>query len=473
MGAKYIKDAALIKAMVKIKIGLEIHGYLHMKNTAKLFADDPINFSAEPNTTISPITTGMPGSKPMLPNEEAIEKIVAIALMLECHVNERLLFQRKHYDWPDMPTGYQRTMSGSYSVPPGEEGTFLGIGIHDVHLEEDPARWDPDAGTVDYNRSGYPLVEIVTKPDFTSAEQVREWLKKLVTTLSYIKAIDPDAGIKSDVNVSISPAYNRVEIKNVNSFRSIIRAIEYEVKRQQREVAAGKKIEQQTRAWDESSGTTKFMRSKEKAADYLYIPEPDLPVVHITKEMIAAVKKELPERPSEKVARYTKKLKIDKTDAEILSSDLLLAEYFEKIAEKIDPILAARWLRKELLRVLNYNKKELHELEMDESHMVQLLRLVEERKITDEVARNILERLVFEAFDVEKYVKENNLYAVGDQGELEKFAREAIAENERAVDDYKTGNEKALNFIVGSVMRKTKGKATPQEVKKILEKLLT
>ena len=248
--------------MPSVKIGLEIHGYLNVESKAKLFCDCKKKDS-EPNFSVCPICTGMPGSKPMAPNKEAVIKLIEIAGLFECKVNQRLTFQRKHYDWPDMPTGYQRTISGPHTVPVGEEGSFLGVGIFGVHLEEDPAKWDPETGLVDYNRSGLALVEIVTKPDFSSSDQVRTWLKNLVTALSYIKAIDPDSGLKSDVNVSIGPDFRRVEIKNVNSFRSIIQSIEYEIKRQEKETKEGKTIEGQTRAWEETSGTTVFMRKKE------------------------------------------------------------------------------------------------------------------------------------------------------------------------------------------------------------------
>ncbi|MBS3132841.1 Asp-tRNA(Asn)/Glu-tRNA(Gln) amidotransferase subunit GatB [Candidatus Woesearchaeota archaeon] len=457
--------------MASIKVGLEIHGYLHMDSKAKLFCDCKTG-DAPPNSSICPICTGMPGSKPMAPNREAVDKIISIAGMLDCKINKRLLFQRKHYSWPDMPTGYQRTMSGSYSVPVGENGSFLNIRIADVHLEEDPARWQPETGYVDYNRSGFPLVEIVTEPDFTSAVDVREWLKKLVTMLSYIKAIDPDAGIKSDVNVSIGPDFNRVEIKNVNSFKSIIQAIEYEVRRQQGEIREGKKIGMQTRAWSDNARVTVFMRKKEQAMDYMFIPEPDLPVVGLTDAWIKGIVSRLPEKPAQKVERYVKKLKINKADAEVLSSEILLAELFEKVAREISPIVAARWLRRELLRVLNYNKKGLHELEADERHIIQLLKLVEGRKITDETAKKMLEKLVEKPFDVDKYVKKEKLAAVSDTATLEKYCMQAISENRQAVADYKAGNEKALNFIVGNVMRKSKGKATPQQVNYILKKLI-
>ncbi len=454
-------------------IGLEIHGYLNMAvSRAKLFCNCQIDADAEPNTTICPVCTGQPGSKPMLPNKEAIDKIIAIAAILDCRINERLIFQRKHYSWPDMPTGYQRTMSGSYSVPVGQEGSFLGIGIEEVHLEEDPARWDPETGKVDYNRSGYPLVEIVTKPDFNSAEEVRQWLRRLVTTLSYIRAVNPNLGVKSDVNVSVAPDFGRVEIKNVNSFRSIVRAIEYETARQQREVKEGRKVAMETRAWRDAEGMSVFMRQKETAVDYMFIPDPDLPAIKVTAAEIKKIAEKLPEKPAAKIRKYVEKWKIDHADAEVLSSEILLAELFEKVAAVVNPVLAARWLRRELLRVLNYNKKELEEAKIDERHIIQLLKLVENRRITDETAKDILEKLVEKPFDIEEYVRKNKLFAVAEASVLEKYCEEAIAENPAAVADYKSGKEKALNFLVGSVMRKSKGKATPQQVAEILKRII-
>lgn len=458
--------------MVEIKVGLECHCYLNMENRTKLFCDDAIDSQAEPNTNICPICTGMPGCKPMAANEEALRKIIAIAVMLDCKINKRLLFQRKHYSWPDLPSGYQRTMSGSYSTPVGENGKFLGIGISDIHLEEDPARWDPETGEVDYNRSGFPLVEIVTKPDFRDAEQVRGWLNKLVTALGYIKAIDPEAGIKSDVNVSIAPNFNRVEIKNVNSFKSIMRSIIYEIGRQEREAKQGKRIEQETRAWDDAKGLTVFMRSKEQALDYMFIPDPDMPVINVGDSYIKEISKVLPEKPQEKIERYVKQMKIDKTDAEIISSELVLAQMFEEIAKEVSPVLAARWLRRELKRVANFNKKEIHELDIEAKHMVQLLKLVETGQITTSTARKILEQLVEKAFDVEEYVRKNKLLAVSDKKHIEELCAEAVAENKQAVEDYRKGSQKAMNFLVGVVMKKSAGKATPKEVNELLKEML-
>lgn len=459
-----------IPAVMAVKIGLEVHGYLNVESGVKLFCDCSLG-EAEPNSNICPVCTAMPGSKPMLPNREAVEKVIAISGMLDCRINSRLLFQRKHYSWPDLPSGYQRTMSGSYSVPVGEAGSFLGIGIADVHLEEDPARWEPGTGCVDYNRSGFPLVEIVTSPDFASSGDVRVWLRRLVTALSYIRAINSGAGIKSDVNVSVAPDFRRVEVKNVNSFRSIIRAIEFEVRRQEALVRDGKIVEQETRAWDDAAGVTVFMRKKEKAMDYMFIPEPDLPVVSLDAGSIKSVVGALPERPAAKAEKYAK-MGVDSVDAEVLSSEILLAEMFEAVSKEVSPVLAARWFRRELLRVLNYSDKGLDELELDEKHIIQLLRLVESGSITDEVAKGILERLVEKPFDVDGYVRKNDLFAVGEADILEKYCREAVAENPAAVADYKAGNVRALNFIVGSVMKKSKGKATPQEVRRIIEGLL-
>ncbi|MBI2124546.1 Asp-tRNA(Asn)/Glu-tRNA(Gln) amidotransferase GatCAB subunit B, partial [Candidatus Pacearchaeota archaeon] len=259
-----------------VRIGLEIHGYLATKE--KLFCRcAAVRHAAKqeikPNTFICPICTGQPGSKPMLPNASAIKRIIEIALMLKCKVNtaeqkKNLAWQRKHYNWPDLPKGYQNTISGAYSVPVAESGTFEGIGIREIHLEEDPASWNPETGCIDYNRSGLPLAEIVTEPDFSSAEQVIEWLNQLVLTLSYIKAVDRNAGIKADVNVSIGERAGgkRAEIKNINSIENIKKAIEFEIERQKKE---GTFLE--TRRFDEQSGKTMKMREKEEADDYRFI----------------------------------------------------------------------------------------------------------------------------------------------------------------------------------------------------------
>ena len=455
--------------MVEAKIGLEIHGYLKMSDSKKkLFCNCAINQDASPNQNTCPICTGQPGNKPMLPNPEAVKKVIAACLMMGCKVNYDLLFQRKHYDWPDLPNGYQKTMSGAYGAPVGVNGSFLGIGIEEAHLEEDPARWDPITGKVDYNRSGFPLIEIVTKPDFKSADEVRDWVRKLLRTLGYIDAIDPNSGIKCDVNVSIAPSYVRTEVKNVNSIKAIEKSIQFEIKRQQSEEQEG----MQTRAWDDSTGTTKFMRKKETIQQYMFIPEPDLPVVQVDEKYIATIHAALPEKPEEKIKKF-KEMGVGDVDAQILATEIDLAELFEKVAKEIDPLLAAKWLRSELLRVLNYNEKTFKEVEADEKHIIDLLRLVQDKKVTDPVAKKLLEKLIESPFDIMEHVKSEGLEAVSDTGELEKFCKEAIEENPNAVQDYKSGEENALNFIVGQVMRKSRGKASPQIVKELVKKLIS
>jgi aspartyl-tRNA(Asn)/glutamyl-tRNA(Gln) amidotransferase subunit B len=453
--------------MIDSKIGFELHVYIDMNESKKkLFCNCSIK-EADPNTNICPVCTGQPGNKPMLPNKEAVDKTIKAGLMLNCNINNNLLFQRKHYSWPDLPNGYQKTMSGSYSVPVGENGSFMGIGIREIHLEEDPARWDPITGKVDYNRCGFPLIEIVTEPDFKSAEEVRDWVKKLLRTLSYVKAVDKTAGIKSDVNVSIAPSYKRVEVKNVNSLKSIAKAIGYEIARQQEEPVKA----METRAWDDEQGQTVFMRAKETLQQYMFIPEPDLPVVKIDDKYINKIKKQLPEKPEEKIEKYVK-LGVTKEDAVVLSSERLLAELFDKVSKEIDPKLAAKWLRRELLRVMHYNKNELEDLKIDAKHMIELLKLVEAKTITETTAQKILEKLIEEPFSPKEFVEKEKLGAISGEEELKKLCEEAVKENPAAVEDFKKGEEKALNFVVGKVMQKTRGKADPAVVNKIIREII-
>jgi aspartyl-tRNA(Asn)/glutamyl-tRNA(Gln) amidotransferase subunit B len=287
-----------------------------------------------------------------------------------------LIFQRKHYNWPDMPIGYQKTISGAHSTPVAEHGKFLDIGITEVHLEEDPAAWNPDTGEIDYNRSGAPLVEIVTEPDFKSSEEVEKWLKEMILTMSYIKALDSDAGIKADVNVSTSG--ERVEIKNMNSIEEIKKAIEFEIKRQEKEKVAGK----QTRMWNAEKQQTILMRSKESHADYRFIKEPDLPIIKLTKQEVEAISKKLPESPMVKLEKLIKKYKIEEYYSKILISNLELVEFFESIVEKTNPKLAVPWTTVELLGMLNYNKKGLAEVKIEPTHFIQLLKLGDDKKIT-------------------------------------------------------------------------------------------
>jgi len=450
------------------KIGLEIHGYI--QTNEKLFCRcktiHGLKF-AKPNTNICPTCTGQPGAKPLLPNKVAIDKAIEIALILNCKINQKLIWQRKHYDWPDMPKGYQNTISGAHAMPIGENGNFLGIRIKETHLEEDPAAWNPKTGEIDYNRSGLPLIEIVTQPDFSSSQEVYDWLKQLILTLSYIKALDKNAGIKADVNISLPELKGaRVEIKNINSLTNIKNAIEKEIERQKIETP---KI-QETRMFDESKATTIKMRGKEQAEDYRFISDPDLPVIILKKSRIEKLKSSLPETPQEKLQKLIKKHNIEKKYAEILTKKLEIAEFFEKIINKINPKLAVQWTTIELLRVLNYAKKELDEVDIKPEHFTELLKLVESKKITELKAKEILNKFIPKSFSPIKEAKKQA--KISSEAELEKICKEVIKENPNAVRDYKSGKAQSLNFLIGKVMQKTSKRADFKIVRNLLEKLM-
>jgi aspartyl-tRNA(Asn)/glutamyl-tRNA(Gln) amidotransferase subunit B len=424
----------------------------------------------------------MPGSKPVL-NEKAVEFALKLCLALNCDISPELILSRKSYFYPDMAKNYQITQ---YEIPLGRNGKLKlknkkEIGITRVHIEEDPAALVHIGGMqkspfvlVDYNRSGDPLMEIVTEPELNSPEQAREFMNQLITILEYLEVFDINRCIiKADANVSVKESnYTKVEIKNITGFKETERALKYEVERQKNEIKERKKIIQETRGWDSEKGITFSLRTKETEEDYGYIIDPDLVGIEITRELLNQIKKEMPELAEAKLEKFLKEHKIKGDTAEVLSKDKKMAEMFEKVAIAINPELAAKWIRRELARVLNYRRKTLDQVEITQTHLIDLLRLVENKKITDTVAGKILEKLIEKPFDVSNYVKKEKLAAVSDKATIEKYCREAIKENLKAVDDYKAGNEKALHFIIGKVMAKSKGKATPKEVNEIIKKLI-
>ncbi len=445
------------------KIGLEIHGYLLTKQ--KLFchckSEHGLKYS-KPNNNICPICTGQPGAKPLLPNRTALNNSIKIALILGCKINETLTWQRKHYDWPDLPKGYQNTISGAHAIPNGENGKFLGIDITEVHLEEDPAAWNPKTGEIDYNRSGSPLIEIVTEPQFTNSKQVIQWLKELIFALSYIKTIDKTSGLKADVNISIKGG-ERVEIKNVNSLKNIQKAIEYELNRQQKDLP---KI-QETRRYDEEKELTTRMRLKQQAQDYQFISDPDLPIINIKKKRIEKLKSSLPETPKTKLEKLIKKHKIEERYAKILTKKIDIVEFFEKVIEKANSKLATRWVIVELLNILNYNKKELEDVDIKPEHFIELLNLIEKKELTELKAQEILRQFIPKSFSPEQYAKKHSVIS-GEQ-EIEKLAIKIIKENKKAVDDYKSGKTWAINFLVGQIMKLTDKRADFNVARKILK----
>jgi len=463
-----------------IVIGLEIH--TELKTDSKLFCSCARTGSDIPNTRTCPVCLGHPGSKPVL-NKKAVEYAIKLALATNSKIAPELIFSRKSYFYPDMSKNYQISQ---YEIPLATEGKIKlenqkEIGLVRIHMEEDPAALVHPSGMgksayvlVDYNRSGDPLVEVVTKPDLTSPEEARDFMKQLITILEYLEIFDVNnCIIKADTNVSIKESgYIRSEVKNITGFKEIERALKYEVIRQKKEIEEGKKLKQETRAWDSDKGITFSLRTKETEADYGYIVDPDLVKIEIKKEWIDEIKKHMPELAHEKLKKLTEKHGIKEEMAKVISKDKQLAEMFEAVSTAVNPELAAKWIRRELTRVLNYHKKRLNQTEIKDSHMIDLLKLIEENKITETTAQRIIEKLIEKPFDVNKYVKKEGLETISDIAELEKICKEAIKEGTKAVEDYKKGNEKALHYVVGLVMRKTKGKAGPKEVNEILKRLV-
>lgn len=443
-------------------IGLEIHAYLITQEKLFCRCKNSRERGLKANIHICPLCTGQPGTKPMAPNADAVEKAVQIGLMLGCSINSCVVWMRKHYDWPDLPKGYQTTMSGAHAIPLGERGRFSGITISSMHLEEDPASWDPQTGCVDYNRSGLPLVEIVTAPEFHFAEEVVEWLHKLVHALAYLKIVDSNAGIKVDVNVNIPGKTERVEIKNITSFEAIGKSIDYELERQAKEGSV-----RETRRYDEAKGKTVSMRSKEQEADYRFMPDPDLLPLVLENTFINRLKKALPDLPEVKLANLVKKYAIDKKSAEILAKHLEVVEFFEEVAEKIDGRFAVPWVTIELLRVLNWNKTTLDKVDIRAEHFVALLKLVKEKKITELQAKKILNEFVPKSFNPSK--TEGRM---DDSKALEEVIKTVLLNHTKAAADYRAGDTNALNFLIGEVMKATQRRADYRTARKVLEKLL-
>ncbi|MBU0461604.1 MAG: Asp-tRNA(Asn)/Glu-tRNA(Gln) amidotransferase subunit GatB [Nanoarchaeota archaeon] len=461
-------------------IGLEIH--VGLDTTTKLFCGCPVKGDDEPNSRTCEVCLGMPGSKPVL-NKKAVDFGLKIALALNCTISPKLIFSRKSYFYPDLAKNYQITQ---YELPLGENGYVelsdgKRVRITRVHLEEDPASLvHPGSITeskyvlVDYNRSGNPLCEIVTEPDVDSPEQAREFMKALLNILNYLEVFDINiCVIKADCNLSIKESgYVRSEIKNVTGFKEIERALLSEIERQRQAVEDHEKLMQDTRGWNPDIGATFRLRTKETEEDYGYILDPDLVVTELSKEHIKSVRASLPELPKAKAEKFVKMYKIKTDDARILAAEKSLAELFESVAEEIDPLMAVRWLRHELNKFLNLKNKTFSEIEEDGSHITELLQLVAKKKITDSTARELLERLVEKPFSPSEYVAKQGLESVSDTGELKTFCKKAVKENPQAVADYHSGKEKALNFLMGKVMILTKGKASPDEVVRILKELL-
>ena len=468
-------------------IGLEVHVELATKT--KIFCGCSTAFGGAPNTHTCPVCTGMPGSLPVL-NKQVVEYAMAVGLATNCQIHQYCKFDRKNYFYPDNPQNYQ--ISQLY-LPICHDGgieieTAAGkkvIGIHEIHMEEDAGKlihdeWE-DCTLVDYNRSGVPLIEIVSEPDMRSAEEVIAYLDKLRLIVQYLGASDcklQEGSMRADVNLSVREVGaeqfgTRTEMKNLNSFKAIARAIEGERARQIELIEEGRQVIQETRRWDDNKEYSYPMRSKEDAHDYRYFPDPDLVPVIISDEWLQAVKDRQPELRTEKLARYKKEFDIPDYDAEILTGSKHLADLFEETTELCGkPKKVSNWLMGETLRLLKEAGQEPEEITFSAAHLAKLIELLDAGTINQTVAKEVFEQIFREDIDPEQYVEAHGLKMVNDDNLLRTVVEQVIAANPQSVADYRGGKEKALGFLVGQTMKQMKGKANPGAVNKMLKELL-
>jgi len=452
---------------MNIKIGFEIHEQI---NTAtKLYCDSPTNYrDVPPNTNVCEVCTGMPGSKPMPVNKDAIDAAVEIALMLDCKIiYDPVYIQRKHYDYPDLPSGYQRT-----SLPIAKDGIINGIGIWEVHLEEDPGQYDPLTGKVDYNRSGVPLVEIVTAPDITDPEMARGFLRELTKVLEYTGKVRPEGGtMRMDCNISMEGGA-RVEIKNINSVRGAYKALKFEVTRQKNMMKRGVAVKRETRAYLEAQMITRKMRVKEEADDYRYIPDPDIPPLVTTPDAASEIEEHMPEAPHMKLQRFMKEYGVSRDDAWAITGEIEMADAFEEVSKEINPKIAGPFFRHDVRKVLVYNDISYALSHLTAHEILEILKLREAGEITASGAELTLRGIVEEGKQAAHIIEEKELRRITQDGIIEKAVEEAITENQQAVDDYLGGKEEAIDFIMGKVMEKTRGKADPKTILEMLRERL-
>ncbi len=468
-------------------IGLEVHVELATKT--KIFCGCSTAFGGAPNTHTCPVCTGMPGSLPVL-NKQVVEYAMAVGLATNCTITRYCKFDRKNYFYPDNPQNYQISQlylpicrSGHVDIetPEGKKS----IGIHEIHMEEDAGKLihdDGDYSLIDYNRSGVPLIEIVSEPDMRSAEEVIAYLEKLRMTIQYLGASDcklNEGSMRADVNVSVreigtSKLGTRTEMKNLNSFKAISRAIEAERERQIALIEGGQEVIQETRRWDDTKECSYAMRSKEDAKDYRYFPDPDLLPVNISEAWIADIKSRQPELRDEKVLRYKKEFDIPEYDIDIITSSKHLADIFEDTTAICHtPKKVSNWLMGETMRLMKEKEMDPEDITFTPENLAALISLTEENAITTTVAKEVFEIMFSEDIDVASYVEEKGLKTVNDEGALRTTIEQVIADNPQSVADYQAGKKKAIGFLVGQTMKAMQGKADPGMVNRILMKLLS
>ena len=468
-------------------IGLEVHVELATKT--KIFCGCSTAFGGAPNTHTCPVCTGMPGSLPVL-NKQVVEYAVAVGLATNCQITQYCKFDRKNYFYPDNPQNYQISQlylpicrNGHVDIET-EQGT-KSIGIHEIHMEEDAGKlihdeWE-DCSLVDYNRSGVPLIEIVSEPDMRSAEEVIAYLEKLRMTVQYLGASDcklNEGSMRADVNLSVREVGakefgTRTEMKNLNSFKAITHAIEGERERQIELLESGKEVVQETRRWDDAKEYSYAMRSKEDAQDYRYFPDPDLVPVYISDEWLEQIRSRQPEFREAKMARYKEEFDIPEYDIGIITDSKHMADLFEEtVAICKQPKKVSNWLMGETLRLLKEKNMDPEDIRFAPGNLAKLIGLVDAKAINSSVAKEVFEVMFEEDVDPEKYVEEKGLKTVNDEGALRKTIEEIIAANPQSVEDYHNGKDRAIGFLVGQTMKAMKGKADPAIVNQILKELL-
>lgn len=464
-----------------VMIGLEIHVQLNTLES-KMFCPCTTDYHDDPpNTHTCPVCLGLPGSMPVI-NEEAVDSAIKVALALNCDIQPHTQFYRKNYFYPDLPKGFQITQ---YDYPIGTEGRITieiedrerEIGITRVHMEEDPGRL-VHAGTIDrskyslidYNRSGMALLEVVTEPDLKSPKEARRFLNKLRTILEYLGVFDGDleGSLRVDANVSIEGGA-RTEIKNISSYKGAQKALLYEISRQRNQLRRGKEIVQETRHYDEERGITIGLRTKEEAQDYRYFPEPDLVPLRV-EDRVPRIKETLPELPDARRERFTEQYGLSEEHARALTSDIMVADYYEEVVDGIDPTVAATWVSDVLKGELNYRDKSIGEA-FPPGQMREVIELLEGERVTEKGAVTVIRALLDEGGTPKEIMEEKGLEKAG-ENVVEGAVEEAIRENPGAVEDYQGGKEEALNYLVGQVMKKTRGRASPAEANELLRERL-
>jgi len=460
-------------------IGLEIH--VQMDTKTKMFCSCPVEFGAEPNSNVCPVCLGLPGSLPVI-NRRAVEFAIRAGLALNCQINTKSVFARKNYFYPDLPKGYQISQ---YEEPIAVNGWLevngKRIRIRRLHIEEDAGKniHEGSKTLVDLNRAGTPLMEIVTEPDIDSPQLAREFLEKLRNIMRYtgVSRADMEKGqLRCDINLSIRPKGSkefgtRVEIKNVNSFRFVQKAIEAEMERQIKLVLSGQKVVQETRTFDPSTGLTHPMRSKEEAEDYRYFPDPDLLPLVVPVEWIEEIKRTMPELPEERFQRFVKDYSLDEYSARVLTDNKELGDFFEDALKHYnkEPKLVANWLLNDLLGNLSEVGKDIEDSPVSPKGLAELVRLIKEGTLSSKLAKEVLKEMVTTGKDPNEVVEEKGLKQVSDEGQIRAFIEEVLKENPKEVERYRSGEEKVFGFLVGQVMKKAKGKANIRKVLRLME----